>query len=303
MNRWNLLIVDDEDFNLEIICEYLEGGPYRLLTAENGEAAWRILEKNEPAIDAIILDRMMPVMDGMTLLKQIKSDSRFSAIPVIMQTAAASHEQIREGLAAGCYYYLTKPYKAAALNCIVQTVLEELRSQRVIEAHMRIPSPIPSTPSAEYTFSTLEEAQRLAMMLAVQCPNPGLAAIGLQELLINAIEHGNLGMTYAEKTRLKIDQQWEEEIASRLKLSRYQSKKASIRFERTDRNIVFTITDEGDGFDWNQYLDFDPGRAFDPNGRGIAMANKVAFSALNYQGRGNQVVASISLDTPEQSTN
>jgi hypothetical protein len=54
-----------------------------------------------------------------------------------------------------------------------------------------------------------------------------------------------------------------------------------------------TIQDEGDGFDWQKYLDFDPERAFDPHGRGIAMARMMSFDALEYQGKGNTVVLKI----------
>ena len=57
--------------------------------------------------------------------------------------------------------------------------------------------------------------------------------------------------------------------------------------------LRFTIRDEGAGFDWTGYLDFDPERALDPNGRGIAMSRLMSFSALDYRGKGNEVVASV----------
>ncbi len=292
---WNILIVDDEAFNLEIICEYLEDGPYKLQTAENGAIAWDLIEQAEPPFDLIVLDRMMPVMDGMELLKRIKTTPRHAHLPVIMQTAATSHQQIREGLAAGCYYYLTKPYKSAALNSIIESVLDELREQRQIAKALRTPPPVPATANAEYVFSTIEEAHRLSTLLAGQCPDPGLAALGLLELLVNAVEHGNLGISYNMKKQLKQEDRWEDEIASRLQMPQYRSKKASVHFSRGSGEITFTITDQGDGFDWQKYLDFDPERAFDPNGRGIAMAGKMAFSRLQYQGKGNQVVAAVKL--------
>lgn len=53
--------------------------------------------------------------------------------------------------------------------------------------------------------------------------------------------------------------------------------------------------DQGDGFEWQKFLSFDPDRAFDPNGRGIAMAKMMSFSALDYEGRGNIVVARVNL--------
>ena len=121
--------------------------------------------------------------------------------------------------------------------------------------------------------------------------------MGLSELLINAIEHGNLGISYAHKNLLKREGSWEAEITRRLSLPEYSGKKATVHFQRRNGLITFTITDQGQGFDWKKYLDFDPERAFDPNGRGIAMAGKIAFSRIEYQGTGNQVIATVKQHT------
>jgi len=293
MSRWNLLIVDDEPLNLEIIQEFLEDGPYHMQMAENGAIAWEMLNHSETTFDLVILDRMMPVMDGMELLRHMKAEPRFADIPVIMQTAASSSEQIREGMAAGCYYYLTKPYKSTALIGVVHAVLEEQRAKRQLTEETRILPEPPAISNAEYVFTTLEQAHKLSVMLAATCPEPALAAMGLIELLINAVEHGNLGISYAEKTRLKQEDQWQSEVERRLQLPEYRDKKATVQFNRNEHEVVFTITDEGTGFDAGQYLEFDPARAFDPNGRGIAMAGKLAFSRIEYRGKGNQVIATI----------
>ena len=58
---------------------------------------------------------------------------------------------------------------------------------------------------------------------------------------------------------------------------------------------MFIVRDEGAGFDWQRYLDFAPDRAFDPNGRGIAMARRMSFAQLEYRGCGNEVVAIVAV--------
>lgn len=295
MSNWQILVVDDEILNLEIIGEYLDGGPYELETAGDGAEALSKLEQRPTPYDLVILDRMMPVMDGMTLLRNLKLDPRYAHIPVIMQTAAAAPEQVREGLNAGCYYYLTKPYKSAALLSIVHAALADLRQERLLADALARTPPVPATPNADYIFSTLEEARRLSVLLAAQCPDPAAVAMGLSELLINAVEHGNLGISYAEKSRLKREDQWEDEIARRLTLPEFRSKRAVASFNRDGGQITFTVVDQGAGFNWQKYLDFEPERAFDPNGRGIAMASKLTFSSLEYQGNGNRVVATVRL--------
>jgi anti-sigma regulatory factor (Ser/Thr protein kinase) len=67
----------------------------------------------------------------------------------------------------------------------------------------------------------------------------------------------------------------------------------TVTLSREAGDITLTIQDEGDGFDWRKYLEFDPERAFDPHGRGIAMARMMSFDALDYQGNGNTVVVKI----------
>ena len=295
MDNWKILVVDDSEQNLDIIADFLEDGPYTLKMAMNGAQALPMLESGN--YDLLILDRMMPVMDGMALLQRMQADERFQGIPVIMQTAAASPEQIREGINAGCYYYLTKPYKLDALVGIVNSALSDLREERLRRDTLTHSPHIPITDTAQYSFNTIEEARRLAILLAMQCPDTNMVAMGLTELLLNAVEHGNLGITYAEKTRLKLDEQWEAEIVRRLMLPENHAKKATINFTRHPHEIIFTITDQGQGFDWGKYLEFDPERAFDPNGRGITMAKNLSFHTLDYRGNGNQVIATVFLPT------
>ncbi|MBF0530659.1 MAG: ATP-binding protein, partial [Deltaproteobacteria bacterium] len=121
------------------------------------------------------------------------------------------------------------------------------------------------------------------------CPDPGRTVTGLQELLINAVEHGNLGITYAEKTKLVIEGTWITEVKRRLSMDCYRQRSAVVEFERHPTELVLTIRDEGFGFDYQCYLNFDPERVLDPNGRGIALARMVSFDELEYQGMGNTV--------------
>lgn len=296
MSRWHLLAVDDEPLNLEIIREYLDDPRMDVDLAPNAERAWQRLETAATPYDLVILDRMMPGMNGIEMLLRMKADARYRRIPVIIQTAAASPEQVREGIEAGAYYYLTKPYEPAALIAIVRAALADVEEQAA--AALRAAEQAETLrllESAEFRFVTLDDANRLAGLLASLCPAPDTAAMGLTELMVNAIEHGNLGISYAEKLRLKRADVWEAEIARRLTLPENRMKKARISMRRTATEAVFTIYDEGQGFEWQRYLDFDPARAFDPNGRGIAMARMMSFFRIDYRGCGNEVVATVKL--------
>ncbi len=299
MDRAHVLVVDDEPINLEIIAERLDGPRFVLDLMPDAESALARLEDVKNGYDLIILDRMMPGMNGLDMLRRIKADQRFQHIPVIMQTAAATPEQVREGMEAGAYYYLTKPYEPGALLVIVTAVLDaaerQLKLSGLLEQTQRQLNTLRLLALAEFQFSQLEEISSLASLLASVCPSPDAVVLGLNELMMNAVEHGSLGISYAEKMKLKRTGAWADEVARRSLQPEYRDRSVRVRMERDNaaREIRFTISDQGSGFEWRNFLEFDPARAFDPNGRGIAMARQISFSSLEYQGSGNVVVASV----------
>ncbi|MBK1719382.1 response regulator [Thiocystis violacea] len=294
-----LLVVDDEPINLDIIANCLED-EHQLSFAHDGLEAWQMLKEEPSLYDGVILDRMMPRMDGMDVLKRLKADTRFRDVPVIMQSAADSSEQVAEGLAAGAWYYLAKPYAPKALRSIVNAALDDRRNRKDLariggELH-RI---LCMTDSATFSFRSLDDVTVLSSALAQMCPSPESASMGLAELMLNAVEHGNLGIDYAEKGRLIEDGLWKEEVERRLAEPDQADRHACLSLRREAGRLSFTIFDQGQGFEWRDYLDLDPARAFDSHGRGIAMARHLAFSSLEYQGTGNQVTVTIALTEPD----
>lgn len=294
MTQRRLLVVDDEPINLEIIREYLEAAHYDLDCVGSAESAWQRLAGGGQPYDLVILDRMMPGMSGIELLQKMKADPRFRPIPVIMQTAATDPQQVREGIEAGAFYYLAKPYAPETLSAIVAAALADIddreTARRRAAAHVQA---MDLLDSAEFRFARLDQVGTLIEVLASLCPTPDLAAAGLSELLVNAVEHGNLGISYEEKKHLRLEARWESEVARRAVLPEHSRREVRVRVARQPGRLEFTIADEGAGFDWRRYLELDPERATDPNGRGIAMARMISFADLEYRGKGNVVVASV----------
>ena len=110
MKNKQILVVEDNELNREILTEIL-GDRYKVLEAENGQKALDILKKYKDEIALILLDVMMPVMDGYTFLKKMKAVPEYSVIPVIVMTQGDSEEDELKELAYGATDFVPKPYR------------------------------------------------------------------------------------------------------------------------------------------------------------------------------------------------
>ena len=144
-----------------------------------------------------------------------------------------------------------------------------------------------------FQFCDLEEAYALANFLAEACPNARLAILGITEILVNALEHGNLGITFEEKSALHLADEWLEEINRRLKLPEHDGQWVSVHFKRDESEITLVVTDQGKGFDWRKYQSFNSENKLRQHGRGILVAKHFAFKALRYSEKGNEVTCVI----------
>jgi CheY-like chemotaxis protein len=289
-----ILLVDDEPINLEILTEYLEDSDYRIESAGDGQQAWALLEAEPERFDVVMLDRMMPGMTGTQVLARMKQHPLLDSVPVILQTALSARGDVLEGLQAGAYYYLTKPFDQEMLLSVVATAVEDRQRYRQAQEDSKLAGrTFGLMREASFSFRDLDAARDLARVLANACPDPMRAAIGFSELLVNAVEHGNLGISYEEKGRLGQEARWDQEIARRLADPVNADKQVYVQYRRESDCIRVLIRDEGEGFAWEQFLEMDPARAFDSHGRGIAMSRMISFDSLDYRGKGNVVEVTV----------
>ena len=293
----HVLVVDDEPANVDIVRRVLEGAEYRVSSSADGEEAWQQLQDPSfPLVHAILLDRMMPHLDGMGLLARLQADPRLRRIPVIFLTADRNADLVSESIQAGAYYHLTKPFDRALLLSLVEATVKVRTDLLEMEHQLLAASQATGLlEEAAFRFRRPEEARALATLLSQACPDPYSAALGLWELFQNAVEHGNLELTYEDKGRLLKNRELEEELRERLGRSPYQDRWVQVHYRRDAQGHLYTIRDEGPGFDWTRFLELHPDRAFHSHGRGIAMARQLCFQSLDYQGRGNVVVARITV--------
>jgi len=129
--RYKILIVDDHEDNIELLRARLEARGYEVHGANDGYAALEAVGRVIP--DLILLDVMMPKMDGIEVVRRLKANRDLPFIPVIMQTALDSTENKVEGLDAGADDYITKPINFAELEARVNSLLRIKQLQAALE--------------------------------------------------------------------------------------------------------------------------------------------------------------------------
>ena len=128
-----ILAVDDEEHILELLVYNLESNGFRVLTADSGEAGLEILKKE--AVDLVLLDIMLPGIDGMEMLKRIRKNPDKAELPVIMLTAKSEEINKVLGLEVGADDYISKPFGIYELMARVKAVLRRSeRSKAVVTA-------------------------------------------------------------------------------------------------------------------------------------------------------------------------
>ena len=294
----SILAVDDDPEMLILLQAYLEKLGHKVLTARNGKEALDILHREKANLDIILLDQVMPEMQGLEVVGIIKQDPGLKNIPVIMQTASNRPQDIKKGIDSGVYYYLTKPINGAVLNSVLSAAIRDIRQKRILNAEIKKHKiSFSLMQNCSFRFNTLAEAEGLACFIAKFYPDPEKTVTGLAELLLNAVEHGNLEIGFNEKTALLNNNSWRDEVLRREKLPEYKDRYVDVSFQRKGDGIYISISDQGKGFEWHKYMQVDPARAQDNHGRGIAQANAMSFDRITYNEKGNEVTAFSGFDS------
>jgi DNA-binding response OmpR family regulator len=132
-----ILVVDDSRENIDLLKTVLEYKDYSVLSASSGEEAVRIAGESLP--DLVLMDVMMPGMDGVTACSILNSDKKTKGIPVIMLTAKNDPEDLRQGLEAGAVDYVKKPFVIIELLARVNTTLRLKEAQeKLVEQEKKI---------------------------------------------------------------------------------------------------------------------------------------------------------------------
>lgn len=290
----HLLIIDPCPETHALIVQHLQGRGFSVLAAQDPRAALATIDTAAP--DIVLTDLFLPDAAGLALVKELKA--RQDPCPVIVMAQDAPESLILESLRAGAADYVHKPVTEEELAHAIQRVrgllpgdLSDLPGLCRSEYRLTVdsdPAHIPGIISGliKSTASTLPAIRRLHLQGA------------LQELLFNAIEHGNLEIFYQEKQEALATGQYEQLLTQRLNQARLKDRRVTIHtlYDKAVNSLTYRITDEGKGFKWRTLLSRsqDMCGSEDVNGRGVFLTRSF-FPSLAYNDCGNEVTITMPL--------
>lgn len=149
LTKSRILIVDDEPFNVDYLEQELDGLEYELFSAANGAEALQKIQSEKP--DLVLLDIMMPIMDGFSVLEKAKADPATRTIPIIIISANSDLKSIVKGIKMGAEDYLPKPFEPTILHARIAASLERKHLRDLEQMH---------TQSLEREMNTARDIQR-----------------------------------------------------------------------------------------------------------------------------------------------
>lgn len=294
MNELVTLSVTDNDELAQSFSTLLAAENLKSIHVQNIDDALTLLKENKENIAAIILEIPSVIDTFERDLRRFNKNKEAKYIPFIgLQTQQLTEPSVSRQL---FFHVLNVPQHEMSLaHTIISAQSDYKRYQALLSEVKSRTSAIGLINAGKFRLQTLHQAEALTTMLSLACPEPAIVALGLSELLVNAIEHGNLNITYQEKSALLESGDWDQEIERRLTDKDNIDKYVEVIFQRYDDKITLSVTDHGSGFNWKEHLTADTDNITKKHGRGIAIAIAMGFSNLKYNDKGNAVTATIEL--------
>jgi len=283
-----ILIIDDEEAVRNVLEIALTEKGYEVAVAENGKKGLELFKKKRPEI--VLTDVMMPEMTGLEFtrfLNEMNTDT-----DVIVMTGYGTEEVVIEALHAGASNYIKKPILFEDLFSIIDRIITKRKNKRRVE---------PAKDAVVFEKKDLVIGNDLSTVWGAVNQllfnlHSGIdrnvvegMRIGLYEIIVNAIEHGNLGITYEEKSRAQKNNSYVQLLQDRKNKADEEEKKVRISSTYDREWLIIQIKDDGKGFD---YRGIPEARSSETmlasHGRGIFLTS-LYFDTLSFIDPGNAV--------------
>ncbi|MGL5705051.1 MAG: hybrid sensor histidine kinase/response regulator [Tannerellaceae bacterium] len=182
--EYKLLVVDDTEANLLLLKALLQKVGFKIITAKNGLDALDLVEKERP--DLLLLDVMMPIMDGYQTALKIREKPEFDTLPIIFLTALNSSEDVVKGFSNGGNDFITKPFNKEELIIRIRHQLSLVAARRIIDKQ------------TEELIRTIEGRDKLYSVIAHDLRGPLGSIKMIQEYLITSLDKDMIGEENAE---------------------------------------------------------------------------------------------------------
>lgn len=269
-----------------MLARMVERAGFEPVEAKDGEEAVERFKTFAPIV--VVSDIMMPKMDGLALLERIKQIDRGAA--VILMTGLGNEEVLLQALRGGATNFFKKPFNVADLIQQIRAVAEyrrEAARSTLTTPFLEEETKLFRIPSGDERYLPL--INQVTLQLPSILPEEEILnlKIGIEEMIVNAVEHGNLGISFAEKAAAIEAGTLRELLAERLK-GAGAAKVVTVASRLTRERFEITISDGGEGFNWRALPGVEAGNLLAYSGRGIFLT-KIYFDEVRYNERGNEV--------------
>jgi len=291
-----VLIIDDESIIRSLLQEYLSLEGYPVLTAASGPEGLELFRRMRPPI--VVTDVCMPNMDGLAVLRAVHREDPDAK--VVVMTGYGDDTVAFEALRAGASNYIKKPLSLEAFLFIVRAHERMIRAQQ----RQRLPDGalveerkiIRLANDMSVIYATASNITQSLQNFADRQEIESIS-LALSEAIINAVEHGNLGIGYGLKSAALRENRYTQLLQERLNDLRLAARRVTVESLLTPRSAWFQVTDEGNGFDWRSLPDpADPENLMKEHGRGLSIIG-LFMSEVGYNESGNQVWMRKDLDS------
>lgn len=284
-----ILVVDDSPTQLRQMQMVLEKDGLEVRAASDGAEAMQVIQAEQPML--VVTDLQMPEMNGLELVASIKS--LFPSIPVILTTSQGSEEIAAEALRAGAASYVPKRDMGVGLAPVVRQVMAVNQATQSVREVAKFAVESTITLSLENDESLVPKViSRLELpMVELDLFDEGermQIAMALDEALLNAMVHGNLEVS-SDLRQVDDGKPYWDMIAKRKQEPPYKDRRVTVRLQASSESAMFTIRDEGPGFDANLIRDpTDPENLEQIGGRGLLLINAF-MDEVNHNELGNEI--------------
>lgn len=265
---------------------------FAISTRDESDDAIAALKAQKSEFDAVVLDWRQQGGKNAEFARKLAAVSREVELPVLVLACADAEETIALAKQAGLANCLSAPCPLAELkNNLMSLTRNMTGDMETVENDALLEDAFSLLHSCKFQFRTPRDVELLVPVLSRMFPEPDRTVAGIADLMMNAIEHGNLEIGHERKAEWIARGVYQNEFHKRLHTPPYSTRWGEVIINRRADGVLIIIMDQGCGFCWQNFVELEQPAVVEANGHGIARATQVSFDQVRFNHQGNQVTA------------